>query len=89
MDRVEYEERIRELESQLSLMEERCHILMETTTALLFEYHPREDRNRGKRLRIITSMPGSRSRCIRTLEAGSVMPLSGQRRVRCGTKLNI
>ncbi len=44
MDRVEYEERIRELESQLSLMEERCHILMETTTALLFEYHPREDR---------------------------------------------
>ena len=43
MDRVEYEERIRELESQLSLMEERCHILMETTTALLFEYHPREE----------------------------------------------
>ncbi len=44
MDRVEYEERIRELEVQLKLMEERCNILMETTAALLFEYHPREDR---------------------------------------------
>lgn len=44
MDRVEYEERIRELEVQLRLMEERCHILMETTSALLFEYHPQEDR---------------------------------------------
>ena len=40
MDRVEYEERIRELESQLSLMEERCHILMETTTALLLNIIP-------------------------------------------------
>lgn len=44
MDRIGDKERIMELEAQLKLMEERCQILMETTTALLFEYHPQEDR---------------------------------------------
>lgn len=44
MERMNYEERIRELEAQLELMKERYQILMETTSALLFEYFPREDR---------------------------------------------
>lgn len=57
MDRVEKEGRIRELEAQLRLVEERCYILMETTTALLFEYHPREDR-----MIFIFNDPDSRSR---------------------------
>lgn len=57
MDKIGYEERIRELEAQLKLMEERCHILMETTTALLFEYHPQEDR-----MIFIFNYPDNRSR---------------------------
>lgn len=44
MERMDYEERIRELQAQLELMQERYQILMETTSALLFEYIPREDR---------------------------------------------
>lgn len=43
MEKKEYEERIRELENQFKVMKERYQILEETTTALLFEYKPRED----------------------------------------------
>lgn len=43
MDNAGYEERIRELENQIKVMQERYQILVETTSALLFEYHPNED----------------------------------------------
>lgn len=44
MDKTEYEARIRELENQFKVMEERYQILVETTDALLFEYRPDEDK---------------------------------------------
>ncbi len=43
MTKTDYEERIKELESQFRLMKERYQILAETTSALLFEYKPDED----------------------------------------------
>lgn len=43
MEKNEYEEYIRELEEQVKLMKERYQILVETTSALLFEYKPGED----------------------------------------------
>lgn len=43
MKEAEYEERIKELEAQVRLMKERYQILVETTSALLFEYKPDED----------------------------------------------
>lgn len=43
MEKIEYEERIKELEMQIKLMKERYQILVETTSALLFEYRPGED----------------------------------------------
>lgn len=44
MEKTECEERIRELEDQVRLMKERYQILVETTSALLFEYQPDKDR---------------------------------------------
>lgn len=44
MTKIEYEEKIRELETQVRLMKERYQILVETTSALLFEYRPEEDK---------------------------------------------
>lgn len=43
MNKADYEVRIRELENQFRVMEERYQILVETTEALLFEYQPEED----------------------------------------------
>lgn len=43
MTKIDYEERIKELETQFRLMKERYQILAETTSALLFEYKPAED----------------------------------------------
>ena len=43
MDKIEYEEQIKELENQFRVMKERYQILVETTSALLFEYKPDED----------------------------------------------
>lgn len=43
MTKIDYEERIKELETQFRLMKERYQILAETTSALLFEYKPDED----------------------------------------------
>lgn len=43
MDKREYEERIKDLEDQISVMQERYQILVETTSALLFEYKPDND----------------------------------------------
>ncbi len=43
MDKKGYEERLGKLEMQLELIKERCRILEETTSALLFEYDPRKD----------------------------------------------
>ena len=43
MNKNEYEEKIRELENQVKIMRERYQILVETTSALLFEYRPAED----------------------------------------------
>lgn len=43
MTKNDYEERIRELETQFRLMKERYQILAETTSALLFEYKPDDD----------------------------------------------
>lgn len=43
MTKMNYEERIKELETQFRLMKERYQILEETTSALLFEYKPDED----------------------------------------------
>ncbi len=44
MTKMNYEEQIKELETQFRLMKERYQILEETTSALLFEYKPEEDR---------------------------------------------
>ncbi len=43
MDKIEYEKRIKELEDQMKVIRERYQILVETTSALLFEYRPDED----------------------------------------------
>ncbi len=43
MTKIDYEERIKELETQVRLMKERYQILVETTSALLFEYKTDED----------------------------------------------
>lgn len=43
MEENEYQKRVRELEEQIKLMKERYQILVETTSALLFEYKPEED----------------------------------------------
>lgn len=43
MTKMDYEERIKELETQFRLTKERYQILAETTSALLFEYKPDED----------------------------------------------
>ncbi len=43
MDKIEYEEQIKELENQFKIMKERYQILVETISALLFEYKPDED----------------------------------------------
>lgn len=43
MDKIQYEERIKELETQVKVMKERYQILVETTSAILFEYKPGED----------------------------------------------
>ena len=52
MNKENYEQRIRELESEIKIMKERYQILVETTSAILFEYKPEErllnDRNRFK-----------------------------------------
>lgn len=44
MKETDYEERIRALEEEVSVMKERYRILAETTPALLFEYIPSEDK---------------------------------------------
>ena len=43
MKKTEYEERIKALENEVKLIRERYQILVETTSALLFEYKPDED----------------------------------------------
>lgn len=43
MNKAEYEEKIKSLEEEIKVMKERYRILVETTPALLFEYHPAED----------------------------------------------
>lgn len=43
MNQTEYEEKIKSLEEEIKVMKERYRILAETTPALLFEYHPKED----------------------------------------------
>lgn len=59
MDKREYEERLRELELELGLMRERCRILEETTSALLFEYNPHKDE-----MIFIFNFPGKKSRKV-------------------------
>ena len=44
MRETDYEERVKALEEEISVMKERYRILAETTPALLFEYIPSEDR---------------------------------------------
>lgn len=44
MNKENYEQRIRELESEIKIMKERYQILVETTSAILFEYKPEEDK---------------------------------------------
>lgn len=43
MKKTEYEGRIKALENEVKLIRERYQILVETTSALLFEYKPDED----------------------------------------------
>ena len=44
MDKNSYEQRIQELEAEIKIMKERYQILVETTSAILFEYKPAEDK---------------------------------------------
>ena len=44
MDKNSYEEKIRALEAEIKIMKERYQILVETTSAILFEYKPAEDK---------------------------------------------
>lgn len=44
MDKNSYEEKIQALESEIKIMKERYQILVETTSAILFEYKPTEDK---------------------------------------------
>lgn len=44
MDKDSYEQKIRALEAEIKIMKERYQILVETTSAILFEYKPAEDK---------------------------------------------
>lgn len=44
MDKDSYEQKIRELETEIKIMRERYQILLETTSTILFEYKPDEDK---------------------------------------------
>ena len=44
MDKNSYEKKIQSLEEEIKIMKERYQILVETTSAILFEYKPAEDK---------------------------------------------
>lgn len=44
MDKNSYEQKIQSLEAEIKMMKERYQILVETTSAILFEYKPTEDK---------------------------------------------
>ena len=44
MDKNSYEQKIQALEAEIKMMKERYQILVETTSAILFEYKPVEDK---------------------------------------------
>ncbi|MGN0131611.1 MAG: diguanylate cyclase domain-containing protein [Lachnospiraceae bacterium] len=44
MDKDNYEQKIQALEAEIKIMKERYQILVETTSAILFEYKPAEDK---------------------------------------------
>ena len=44
MDKNDYEQKIQALEAEIKVMKERYQILVETTSAILFEYKPGEDK---------------------------------------------